>query len=1441
MIKIRLNALSPKEETLNVIEGESILQTFERAKKEHPQINDQTENFYKAYLYGHEIPKDMWANIKPKDANNLMIGIVPESGSNGRLLGQIAILAVVIATTVATGGGASAYWAPALAGFAATLVVNALIKAPTASLGGLGSDFGANESQMYTIDSQANSINKYGPVPRVYGKHKIFPTIAAAPYTEFFADNQGELAQYFYAIYDFGYGPLKIENLRIGNTPIVEFNEVNYRLVDLNKPAIDEGDWDTAISDVFALYKGDNNTENIAVNLNGNSDGGGPADEYQVVRNANQNANNDEQEILIQFVCPQGLRTIDTAGNNVARNIEVSAEFAEVGTENWYSYNNQSQVKDFSSVGQVTEEGDFIPIYLQQRAGTNEQFLPFFSADTRQLTLAEANFYSQYNAVGQRGNLAVLTNPIEGYYLDTYKYRKGDFEFYSSKFINLDAKISLGGEGVGTIIQRDDLGGFYRYTMDEAFKQDLVLFSTISYKKVISGGGGPGGGPVIGYLYLDGTDGLNYLGPRPSDLLKVENLSGRFVITASKQNPVFSTIKFTPITTEDIKIRITRVRSYGGATFQIIDDLTWSSLNTRFATPPILTSQRHVFLEIRIKATDQLNGSITNLSGIASSVLPVYDSVTDTWPLQETSNPAWVYVDILTGDINKRALNKDRIDTASFIEYAEFCEEVPAPPAGQTYAEPRFKINFILDYKTTAKDLISQVTGQTQASLNIINGKYGVLVDKLKTLPVQVFTPRNSSNFGSSRSYIETPDALKIIYLDQSSDYISREEIVYDDGFDSSTAETFEEVGTFGVTNDEQAWRFGRYLIAQARLRQETISIDVDFENLVCTRGDFVKFQHDVMKVGGRPTRVSAIAGSDVTLDDDIITEFGIDYGYTFRSYLGIFTGTMTVTGPDTATLSGPELPEVGDLFIWGEVDKITIDCLVKEIQPQNDFRATLTLVEKADAIYEAESTGVIPAYENNLGRSVDEIDASPSEVQNLEILDNTFDCDGSNYIYQISLTWGAPLQNVADAYEVYVKTTAEYELADVIKATSYIYTVNQLDLNINHDFKVLGVSSNGQKLTLGEVSAQAATPVKKVTPPSDVGALYINVLNETLQLSWPLIADCDVLEYEIRYSPNLNANWESSNFLQSVDRKTNQIQFQARTGSYYVKAIDFNVNQSLVAAKAITSIPALVDLNVVDETNDFPDLLGPKDRVETFDSQLVLRKSVNTPPNVQFYSEGFYYYQNLLTLDDIYIVRLQSLIEAEGFTPNDLMVNWTPLSAVTVLATAGTSDWFVETQYRSTDQLNVMTGWTTLDVIDPISEGVQDNFIDWRSFTIGDFSGRIFQFRLRLVSLNPSVSPRVFEGKIKADMPDRQASGENIIAPSLGQNIVFDPQFYGPSPAPAIAISQDNAQSGDRYEITNKSLAGFTINFYDSGGTPVSRQFDYLVKGYGRRATDIL
>lgn len=913
-------------------------------------------------------------------------------------------------------------------------------------------------------------------------------------------------------------------------------------------------------------------------------------------------------------------------------------------------------------------------------------------------------------------------------------------------------------------------------------------------------------------------------------------------IAAKNTQQVFATFSFKPKGLVPYKIRVTRKSSSSSKTYRIFDKLTLTNLATRFDRKPILTTNRHVFLEVKIRATNQLNGAISNLSAIAESILDVWNPDTNQWEKKKTNNPAWVFADLLTGNCNKKAISKDRLHLPSLLEWSEFSDAIPTPPPLQSFTTKRFETNFILDFETTLQSILNTVANAAQASLNIIDGKYGVLLDKQRDVPVQIFTPRNSYGFSSSRSYSETPHALKIRYVNPSKSWEISEQTVYDNGYTEETATVFEELSSFACTNPEQAWRFGRYMLAQARLRKEVITINVDFEYLVCTRGDYVQITQDVMRAGGRPARVKEVTGNIIKIDDGIDTIGGVDYGYIYRSVEdGIQSSTLTVLDSDEFELDGG-IPAVGDLIVIGEMNKVAFDCIVKSINPSSDLSAVLELVEKADDIYVAESSETIGAYSPQLSLNVDTEQATPPAVEDFVLTDNSWRVQGGGYEYYIGLDWDVPVGAAYETFEIYMDNGTGYTLWDFTQKSSFEYIVNHKDLGSEHKFKVLAVSSTGKKIPLLESPEVTATPIRKVTPPSNVTGLNLNITNQIIQLDWPRVTDIDLSNYLIRYSSRTeNANWQASIPMVAVDKSTTSTSVQARTGTYLIKAVDLNGNESSIPAMAITTIPQLMDLNLIEETNDFPALEGQLDTTE-IDGGLVLKKlNSATPATTEYYTEGYYYYKNLLDLGEIYTVRLQSLIEAEGLSIADIMANWDNLADVPFLSRAGQSEWDVETQYRTTDSFNVMSTWSSLDDIIFLSQGDEDIWTEWKKFTMGDATGRIFQFRLKLISKVAHVTPRVFNGVIRADMPDRSEDFGGLSATADGLEVAYTDGFKGPGTSPIISITQDSAQQGDYFVFEYKNLNGFKIKFYDKNNIAVPRSFDAYVKGYGRRATSTI
>lgn len=1441
MIELRLKTIeSPDDNSkYEIVDKENLYQALCRVLCHVPLGDKNFEELFTVLVNGHIIEKDMWDFVILRSSDSVLIAPKLKGGDNGSLLRVtlITIISAVASVYLTPAGGATVYSALAVAGvtIAGSLLVYALIPPPVANgIGGISGDSSLSQSQMYSINGQSNQIKRYSTVPKVYGTHRVFPTVAANPYVEIEAADNGELVQYLYVVYDFGLGPVYVQDLKIGDSDLPQFSDVKYNFVDPNKPNTPEGIWDTSVEKTFKIYKKEVFTDNVGVALNDNQNEGGGLAGYQLTRNATPNPDLLQQEITINFVNPSGLYSYSSTGQIGSNLIDIAIYFAKVGTEDWHPANDFNYVFDFSESGgfeQFAEVAlDLVPpglIVSNYTLQSNSPALTTYTATDAEIsgaTLSEvmgARFWGAKKVYGyspsQQKYIIAASNP------EVVLGRSVHARFLSS---GGPSKIQSTFLGYVTQIVPTGNPSYVNYVLDNSalFDKSYPIFEEIT-----------------GTLDSSPPRSIYRLSPTVGGATVNRQISGRGKIQRSTTDQSFATYKFTPREIGEYKVRITRLVTTPQYTSQKQSDLTVQSISTRFDRDAISTSKRHTFLEMRIRATNQLNGVISNLSGLATSAIPVWNG--SAWVRQLSNNPAWVFADLLTGQVNKRPIAQSKLHTTSLLEWANFCSAVPTSPSNHNFTKPRFESNFILDYDATLQTVLGQVSSAAQAGLNSIDGKYGVLIDKLRTVPVQIFTPRNSSNFSSTRIYTKKPDAIKVKYIDSGDAYQVAELIVYDDGFTFANAVEFDEITSFACTNSEQAWRFGRYLLAQNRLRQETISLTVDFEYLVCTRGDFVQIVQDVMKVGGSPARVRSISGNTIIIDDGLSLPPG-SYGYVFRGNNGLIQqGTITtVVNSSSYILSGP-LPVAGNLIVIGLVGQVVFNCMVKSITPGENLTANLVLIEKADAVYTAESLNTFPVYDPQLNKFFDPDTTAPGPISNLEVTDNTWRCNGSQYQYYIGLDWDAPTDSTYETFYVYADTGSGFNKVGDTRESMFEYIVDETKLGLLHTFKVLAVGSNGKKIELVATIEITATPLSKTTAPSDVGQLSIDITGEVLQLVWPQITDCDVEEYLIRYSPAiLSATWATSVPLLRLGKNSTLASTQARTGTYLIKAVDFNGNESANAILAVTTVPDLFNLNVITETTDFPALAGSFDRTEKLGSALLLRAEVPGGPDTrEYYAEGFYYYQDLLDLGGIYTVRLQSRIQAEGYTENDLMRNWLTLSSVLLMSNAKTSEWDVETQYRSTDILNVMSSWTTLTSVSPISGGASENFTPWRKFIMGDATGRIFQFRLKLVSNKTSVTPRVIDGTIRADMPDRVESYHNVVAPNTGYTLVYDPAFKGPGTTPAISISMQNAQSGDYWTFDHRNLSEFKIYFYNSSNVAVNRTFDAVVKGHGRLATGVI
>jgi hypothetical protein len=596
--------------------------------------------------------------------------------------------------------------------------------------------------------------------------------------------------------------------------------------------------------------------------------------------------------------------------------------------------------------------------------------------------------------------------------------------------------------------------------------------------------------------------------------------------------------------------------------FNVLDDMVWSYLRGIRGEAPVKFRKPLKTTSLRIKATDQLSGVIDNLNGIVHSIVPYWNG--SQWVGSNTgfgstpsSNPAALYRWVLLGPGSDRPRTVSQVDNEKLGEWYEFCET------------NGYEFNQIRDFQESVWDVLSDIAAAGRAAPTMVDGKWSVIIDEPNKPIVQHFTPRNSWGFSANKTIPIQPHAFRIRFNNENRDWQVDERIVADDGYRAGEAAPtqFERVEFPGITKPDLIWKFGRYFIAQARLRPEEYTFNVDFEHLACQRGDLVVVNHDVTLWGSGAGRVVEVKESGanivgVIVDEEFIVESGKLYNMRFRledgsSYLTAVTptgGSGVRTEFDFAATT--ENIQVGDLVMFGEVNSESQRLVVKRIERGQDFTARLVCVDEAPLLYTVD-TGNIPDFDSNTTDPVDitQTQPDPPRIINVE--------SGTNAL--VPLGNGAFLTRIlvglestgtipaARNYQVrfrsgnndwHTVTTSPDEMTVPLfpVQTGDVYEIQARTISV---FNVLGLwGSSVFEEVIGELE-----------PPGDVTGFLAVQTKYGVKLTWNSVSDVDLRDYEIR----VGAEWDTAKVLTNIDGTewTWEIQ-QAGEYKLWVAARDF-------------------------------------------------------------------------------------------------------------------------------------------------------------------------------------------------------------------------------------------------------------------------------------------
>ena len=877
-------------------------------------------------------------------------------------------------------------------------------------------------------------------------------------------------------------------------------------------------------------------------------------------------------------------------------------------------------------------------------------------------------------------------------------------------------------------------------------------------------------------------------------------------LSAKSRRPIRRSYKIdVPRGTYDVRVTRTSRNSPGVPDEHddtYIDDLYWTALRSIRDEPPLAADVPLALTGIRIKASAQLNGQIETLNGLVTSRVKSWNgsSWVDDTP---SNNPADLYRHVLQCSANRRPVDDSLIDLDNLAEWHEFCDE-----HGYTF-------NQVRDFTASVWETLRDIAAAGRAVPTFVDGKWSVVWDDPDAPVVQHFSPANSSGFTGQRAFLEEIHALRVRFINEKKGYLQDERIVYDDGYDKNNATKFLGIEFPGVTDPDQIWKLGRYHLAQLKLRRETYELTTDWEHLVCTKGDRVRVTHDVPKWGLGFGRVKIVRanGLKITLTDYVAMEAGKNYVIRFRLKDGTSSLRSVVNEPGTLneiTLvadGGEPDPEPGDLYQFGEMGRESTILRVKAIRPGPDLSARLTLEDDAPEIYEADQ-GTIPDFDPNISEPVDLFSQPPTDVRAVEVLY----LDGARLASRAEVSWKAPSLGFPSAYMVQMKEADDEEWSAPVTVRDTGHSFGGLSQG-SYRFRVQAVYGNVISRPSAEAILNVVGPNQR---PADVTGFRAATSGTNLILSWDRQEGVIVADYEIRFAPRFtNVAWQSAATLAQGVQGNSYLAPFAR-GTYLIKARSYNDIYSANATANVVAVVPNVFVNVVETVTEDPDWEGTFDKTHVDNVAGGVRlDDVSGDPVDGVEPEGFYYFANPADLGEVFTAKITANITAEGLQTNVLFFDGVPFFSKPTFFSVAPAAWNVTLQLRYTSD-------------DPEDD---PEWSEWEDAVIGDYTGRAFEFRLKLLSFSPQVTPLVTAASVTLDMPDRIIAAEDVESTTNGVTITFDPPFRVMK---ALNVTGQDMATGDYFEITGKDETGFTITFFDSSGTKINRTFDYQAIGYG-------
>lgn len=834
---------------------------------------------------------------------------------------------------------------------------------------------------------------------------------------------------------------------------------------------------------------------------------------------------------------------------------------------------------------------------------------------------------------------------------------------------------------------------------------------------------------------------------------------------------------------------------------------------------------------MRIKATDQLNGTVNSYNAIVSTLMKSYNPDKDLWVDDvATSNPADIFRYVLQSPAFAKyeQITDDKIDLEKLKEWWIYCNSL------------NLTFNKVIDSDTSIDDVLNDICAAGVATLSKVDNVFSVIIDNERPYVKGLVTPRNSWDYKGNINYPELPDALRVEFRNAEIGYSTDERIVYMDGFDENNAKLFERLEFSSCTNADLAYWYGRRYFATALLQPETHTFKMDFEHLTFNRGDRINLVNDVILVGVGQGRIKEL----VIDDEDNITGFVIDdkvnipstknfavrirdnnaKGFSYH-LLKQFTGT-TDTFTFAQSLPAETPLAIGSLCAFVEDGK-ELDLIITQIKTATNETATITAVDYAPARFTPIEE--FPEWSSNITIPGDFYKPYAPELNGEIQSDESVmirNSDGSLTSVMI-----IPLKNINESsvipvIQMRITGATEWFVPNTLKNDSNELVLTGLSDGSYYDISIRYQRQTGLQLLSDALFINNVKFIGGSTPPKDVKNFRVTVTNGLALFEWTPNDDIDISHYVIKYSLDTkDVSWKSAQT--AVARVTsNTVTMVIHRGMYLIKAVDLLGFESKNAT-AIISVDSGAYKNVVEELIQHPNWEGRKEN--TYASGGILTLSPEK-------SQGYYYFNpEPLDLGEVYECSLTADVKSNAGNRSRVR------DIVSVRSVESIRNFNLYYQIRTVENIRVLEEIRTFSLanwearLEMNLSDDNENWTGWQQFSASQHVFRYCKFRIFLFIDNLFFTPNVLKATVTIDMPDRYESGEDveITNANAGSTITYENAFWN---NPSVNVTIQDGAVDDRVEFINKDNKGFTVRIFNATlNSYVTRSFDYISAGYGK------